>query len=167
MSSARLRPWGRLPRPLYRARQFLSSLRPHIADDERRQLAEFLDGPLLRLFESMPQRDQRHCLDVSQALRRQGCDDRDLLAAALLHDVGKGDVGLLDRVAFVALNAVSPHRLERLAASHRGLAALLAHPKRGAELVAAAGAPEAVARLVAGDPGDPRLALLQAADDSC
>jgi hypothetical protein len=44
--------------------------------------------------------DQQHCYRVMCALRDQGADDPDLLAAALLHDIGKSVVTLssLDRV---------------------------------------------------------------------
>lgn len=161
-----------LPRPLYRARQFFASLRPRIGEAERDEVAAYLTPAQLRLFQAMVGRDQRHCLDVFQALRRHGCDDPDLLAAALLHDVGKGDVRLWHRVAYVLLAAVSPRLLLLLAATDRpswrgALARLHGHPERGAALVAAVGASDAVVRLIRGDPAEGRLALLQAADDSC
>ena len=151
------------PRPLYRARQFFASLRPRIGDDERREAIAYLGEGQSPLFEAMALPDQRHCLDVFQALRRQGHDDRDLLTAALLHDVGKENARLGQRVAYVLLQALSPRLLARLP----GLAALHRHAERGGGLAAGAGATEAVVRLIRGDPADPRSALLQAADDSC
>src|SRR5439155_8624316 len=45
-----------------------------------------------RLFEAMEKRDGRHALEVFGRLRARGVTDRDLLAAALLHDCGKGVV---------------------------------------------------------------------------
>ena len=161
-----------LPRPLYRARQFFASLRPRVGDEERRRADDHLGNALFPLFQAMAPRDQRHCLDVFQALRSQGYDDRDLLTAALLHDAGKGDVHLWQRVAYVLLTATVPSLLGRLAAPgahgwRAGLAAIHHHDERGSRLVAAAGAPDAVVRLIRGEPADPRLALLRAADDSC
>lgn len=154
------------PRPLYRARQFFASLRPRIGDDKRREAIAYLGEGQSPLFEAMALPDQRHCLDVFQALRRQGHDDRDLLTAALLHDVGKENARLGQRVAYVLLQALSPRLLARLAGGG-GLAVLHRHAERGARLAAAAGASDAVVRLIRGDPADPRSALLQAADDSC
>ncbi|MBI1886230.1 MAG: HD domain-containing protein [Chloroflexi bacterium] len=166
-------------RPLYRIRQFLSSLRPRISEGERGQAAEFLHGRLLRLFESMTPRDRRHCLDVFLALRRQGCRDEAVLTAALLHDAGKGPgIRVWHRVLYVLMEAVASGRLERLAeeggSGWRGaLAAILRHPERGAELAADAGASAAAVRLIreheerGAAQGDERLALLRAADDSC
>lgn len=153
-------------RPLYRARQFFAALRPRISNEELDEARAYLDEGLWPLFESMALPDRRHCLDVFQALRRQGHADRDLLTAALLHDVGKGrNIHLWQRVAYVLLEALSPRLLERLAGG--GLAALRRHAERGARLAAAAGANEAVMGLIRGDAADPRSDLLRAADDSC
>lgn len=152
------------PRPLYRARQFFAALRPRISDEELDEARVYLDEGLWPLFESMALPDRRHCLDVFQALRRQGHADRDLLTAALLHDVGKENIRLWQRVAYVLLEALSPRLPERLSG---GLAALHRHAQRGAVLAAAAGASEAVVGLIRGDPADPRSVLLRAADDSC
>jgi len=158
-------------RPLYRARQFLGALRPRISAEEREDAAALLGERLLPLFDGMTPRDRRHCLDVHLALRRRGCQDKEVLLAALLHDAGKGGgVRLWQRVAYVLLEAASPRLLERLA-ERWGLAALHRHAERGAELAVGAGAPPAVVELIRRheerDAGDERSALLRAADDSC
>jgi hypothetical protein len=44
--------------------------------------------------------DRRHGLDVVATLRSDGVTDADVLLAGLLHDVGKGNTGVLPRVAF-------------------------------------------------------------------
>ncbi len=162
-------------RPLYRARQFLGALRPQLVEAELDEAAAVL-GPQLRLlFESMSPRDQRHCLDVYRVLRSHGCEDPEVLAAALLHDCGKGRMGgrrvrLWHRVAYVLLAAGAPGLLER-AASRGGLAVLHQHAERGAELAAALGAPAGVVELIREHEdrshGDDRLRLLRAADDEC
>jgi len=165
-----------LARSLYRSRQFFRSVGASIDDDERAEVARLLNEDQRRLFFSMTARDQRHSLDVLHALLRQGQTDRDLLSAALLHDVGKGSVRLWHRVAYVLIRAASPRLLRKLASgdgSWRGaLAAIADHAERGASLVRAAGASDEVVHLVRchespdGD-ADPRQALLRAADESC
>jgi len=163
-------------RTLYRSRQFFRSVGASIGGDERAEVARFLNEDQLRLFFSMTARDQRHSVDVLHVLLRQGQTDSDLLSAALLHDVGKGRVRLWHRVAYVLIRAASPRLLRRLASSGDGswrgaLAAIGDHAERGASLVRAAGASDAVVHLVrcheSPNDDDPRHALLRAADESC
>jgi hypothetical protein len=55
----------------------------------------------LDLFDQQHVADQRHGLDVLHALRAGGAIDRDLLAAGLLHDCGKGKrVRLVHRIVW-------------------------------------------------------------------
>jgi hypothetical protein len=127
------------------------------------------------LFGSMEVSDQRHALDVFHALKAKGQADASLLAAALLHDVGKGRISVWQRVVFVLLNAVAPRLLCRLASGDgrgwRGaLARSLDHAERGAALAEEAGATPETARLIRlhrAPPGDDAaLAMLQAADEA-
>jgi len=140
-------------------------------------VAQRLNAEQQRLFYAMTARDQRHCLDVFHALERETHSDPELLLAALLHDVGKGPVRLWHRVAYVLIRALSPRLLRRLASDNgsgwrQALASFSDHSRRGAVLVEATGAPEAVVLLVRLHSGaeiaaDPRVALLRAADESC
>ena len=160
---------GPLARALYRCRQFLGALRPRVGAADLAEAEAVLGPALFPLFLTMAPRDQRHCLDVYRRLRAGGCGDGDLLMAALLHDVGKGrQVRLWHRVAYVLLAALAPSLLARAGG---GLGALRDHGQRGAALLRQAGAPPGVVALVAAHEerraGDPRLALLQQADDSC
>jgi hypothetical protein len=163
-------------RAAYRIGQFLGSLRPRVSAGERAELAPLLSAAEQRLFDSMTLRDQRHGLDVCQTLTRQGQHDPALLAAALLHDVGKGRISLWQRVAYVLLRAAAPALLARLAADEgaawrQALWRCLHHPERGAEMAAAAGSAPEVVRLIrlqeSDDSGDSRLRLLRAADEAC
>ncbi len=163
-----------LSRPGYRARQFFGALGARLGEDERRDAASLLGAGLMSLFESMSRRDQRHCFDVYRAVLARGCDDRDVLAAALLHDAGKGRlsgarVRLWHRVAYVVLTAGAPFMLRRLNGGRGGLAALHNHAARGAMLAEAMGATPAIADLIRrheDEPRDARQAALRAADDS-
>lgn len=67
---------------------------------ERTALAAWLTPPQLQLFDGMHRADQRHGLDVVATLRTNGVADPEVLLAGLLHDAGKGDTGVLPRVAY-------------------------------------------------------------------
>ena len=158
----------------HRVRQFVGALRPHVGDAERADAYCYLNAEQQRLFESMMLRDQQHGIEVYRHVRAAAAADLALFTAALLHDSGKGDVRLWQRVAYVALGAGAPSLLSRLA-SERGAGwrqafhRLLHHPDIGADLAAAAGADADIVRMIreqdAAAP-DGRLALLQAADEA-
>jgi hypothetical protein len=98
------------------------------------------------LFFSMTRNDQRHSLTVYRALRERGCADDDLLAAALLHDSGKGAgrVPFVVRPLVVLLRAFAPRALDWLASAprpwfRRPFYHAWRHAEIGAELAAQAG----------------------------
>ena len=81
------------------------------------------------LFNSMLKHDQRHCIDVYTKLREWGCEDLEVLTAALLHDAGKGSmaggrVRLWHRVAYVLLEAGAPQMIRPVSRYSRGIRAL-------------------------------------------
>jgi hypothetical protein len=163
-------------RAAYRVRQCLASLRAGLSPQERQIVADRLSREQQGLFYAMPARDQRHCLDVFHALEGGGCQDEEVLLAALLHDVGKGRIRLWHRVAYVLLRAVWPRLLTGLAERdgrgwRRAMAALRDHAARGATLAEAVGTRATVVELIrhheSAEACDGRLALLRAADDSC
>lgn len=57
---------------------------------ERLQLATWLTSAQGSLFDQMHPADQRHGLDVVQALRADGHESLELLLAGLFHDASKG-----------------------------------------------------------------------------
>jgi hypothetical protein len=87
-----------------------------LGDEDRVILNATLPPDGRALFATMSLNDQRHSLTVYRALRARGCDDADMLAAALLHDSGKGNgrVRLWVRPPFVLLRAFAPGVLRRL-----------------------------------------------------
>ena len=83
-----------------RARQFRTHVTARVGVDERTELSAWLSPPQLALFDSMHIADRRHGLDVVATLREDGVTDDDVLLAGLLHDAGKGHVGVWPRVAY-------------------------------------------------------------------
>ncbi|HEV8193364.1 MAG TPA: hypothetical protein VGP82_18020 [Ktedonobacterales bacterium] len=107
------------------------------------------------LFATMSLNDQRHSLTVYRALRARGCDDPDLLAAALLHDSGKGNgrVRLWVRPPFVLLHVFVPAVLRWLASApapwwRRPFYNAWHHAEIGARCAAEAGLSERTALLI-------------------
>jgi hypothetical protein len=126
----------------------------------------------LALFRSMHPADQRHGLAVRDALTAQGARDPDLLAAALLHDAGKGRTGLLPRVVHAlgqAYGSWIPRLARRLPPLRPGLDRLADHPARSAQLAAEAGCTPRTVELIRWQeaPRDPDLGgLLRLADEA-
>jgi hypothetical protein len=156
-----------LARPLYRTRQVLHALRPRFDGmDLEAALAE-LSATEAQLFLAMERRDQRHALEVYERLKPR-TDDTSVLAAALLHDCGKGSVPVWMRV----LNVVAPWSMPALARPGEGwrgaVYRLQHHAELGAALAREAGSSAATVRLIRGhvEPEEAWMhALLRQADD--
>jgi len=138
---------------LQQVRQQLGFVAP-LSAEERLQVAHWLPASALPLFQTMSAADQRHSLRVCQGLLARECVDEDLLAAALLHDVGKaqGRVPFWTRPAIVLGKLYAPRLLKRLAVYpyegkamsgwRRSLSNAWWHAEIGAELADAAGLSE-------------------------
>lgn len=97
----------------YRAGQFLRALTARVTEEEVAKAIHILTPEAQRLFRRQTVQDQRHALAVYLALREAGHTDRQLLAAALLHDVGKAAAPLSawQRAAIVLLDRFAPRLL--------------------------------------------------------
>lgn len=121
------------------ARRFLGSLRPGgPAPDEEAWVATVLGDGELGLWRQMSGPDRRHAVLVArrtQAALGAAAASRPVLAAALLHDVGKtaSGLGTLGRVAATLAAALGRPRATARIAAYRD------HPTLGADLLAAAG----------------------------
>lgn len=175
----------RLPPPLrrvrarvrYRGGQFFRGFRTGFTTEELAAVRALLSPVELRLFLAMEPRDRRHSYDVLRWLEvtagSQEPSDT-LRKAALLHDVGKGRLGVWDRVAFVLVEAASPRLVDVLGAPggsrwRTALWRLRHHARLGADALSQAGIDARVIELVASHTGaspsgDRELARLIEAD---
>lgn len=166
----------------YRIWQMWRALTPRPLDAaDRAILAATLPPAGRSLFAAMSRNDQRHSLSVYHALRARGFSDPELLAAALLHDSGKGGgrVRLWMRPTVVLLRAGAPALLTWLARPsttgidtgvprwRRPFYYAWRHAETGAELAARAGLSARVVLLIRThhDPRGP-AAELHAVDDA-
>ncbi len=137
---------------------------------------------LAALYRRMRRSERQHSVRVLQRLLDAGQTHPDLLAAALLHDVGKTRLrfSLPEKVLVVLVKALAPAAYRRWGSGpargwRRPFAVSIQHPAWGAEMVAAAGGSPLAVELVRrhADPleGPPRseadrlLLALQAVDD--
>ena len=159
--------------------RFLRGFRWAVTPDEVRLARDLLGPEELLRFAALQGRERRHAMDVvrylhAHDLQVDGAPSRELLVAALLHNVGKGSLHLHERVAYTLLRLLAPRLLDPLASPagfgfRRAMAAQRDHAQRGAELLAELGVSERVQELVrrhhdalAGD--DAELARLIEAD---
>ena len=160
----------------YRVAQFFHTFWTSLRSVDTVYAARHLPPDLLRLFERMAHTEQYHAIDVCRALEAQGRTDPDLLAAALLHDVGKiqAPPRIWDRVIAVLGEYFVPASAVRWSAGeprglHRGFVIRRIHPEWGAALAQQAGASPRTVALISQHhalPGEnAELAALQAADE--
>lgn len=179
--SVALLPLRRFGRWRYRVGQVLGGFRTAVDPEDARRIVALLSEAELQLFLSMRPRDRRHGAETLRHAERLSADQpaapsRELLIAALLHDVGKGPLRVEDRVTYVLLRAISPRLVDRLARAEglrwRGaLWRLRYHAEVGAAQLSAIGSAPRVVELTALHHDDPvpsddaELAWLLEADE--
>jgi hypothetical protein len=159
-----------------RARRFFASFRPRLDVGDRSLAEEWLTPRQLALFGSQSAADQRHGIAVARLLLRSGYSCRDLVVAALLHDVGKREATFTPwhRTAIVMLETGAPWLL-RFLARHRQVKWLApfwahsVHAAAGSEFAARAGASDRAVYLIRWHhtrrPNDEELCMLEWADN--
>lgn len=176
-------------RLLYRTRQFWQAINPRSTNQGIEQLTTVLTPAQIRLFQRMQKSEQGHSLVMLNELLQQGEKDADLLAAALLHDVGKtrAPLRVWERVLVVITRGICPDCIRRWGAQdardlesglgwRRAFVVAEHHPAWGADLAAACGTSPIAVSLIArhqeqlssemNDPEDILLRKLQAVDDN-
>jgi hypothetical protein len=138
---------------LWQVRQQLGRVEP-LYEEEQQEVARWLPPSALPLFATMSPADQRHSLRVCRGLLARGCTESDLLAAALLHDVGKAEgrvpfwtrptivLGKLFGVGFMSRLAAYPDPAGRLPSWRKSLGYAWWHAEIGAQLAERAGLSE-------------------------
>jgi exopolyphosphatase/pppGpp-phosphohydrolase len=175
-----------LGRVLYRVRQFYLALRADADPRDLEQARSVLTPAQMALFTGMQSNERAHAMSVYRQLMVQGETSSDLLAAALLHDVGKSlsPLRLWERVLIVLARAVFPAQSRRwgnlpaagLRGWRRAFVVAEQHPAWGAALAAEASASPRLVALIRlhqelpstdADPETRRLlSKLQAVDDN-
>lgn len=155
-----------------KARQFRAHVRARVSPRERDELASWLSAAQLAMFDSMHVADRRHGLDVVATLRADGVRDGDALVAGLLHDAGKGDTGVLPRIAFSLGQRYGPWiwRAASVVPFWRAaIRRLKTHAETSARLADAAGCSPRTVELIRNQdaPRDPEFGeLLRLADEA-
>lgn len=155
-----------------RVAQLIGHLTARVTAGEEALAWRVLPPAAWRLFAGMPVADRRHALDVARDLLARGHDDRELLAAALLHDVAKGRcLRLWHRIGGVLLEAAAPRLLRRLASPaprswRHPWYLFVHHAALSADGALAAGCSPRTADLIRGRGGDAAQAALDAADEA-
>ncbi len=100
---------------VYRTWQFWQALLASPSANDLELVRSVLSPEQIRLFELMQSEEQVHCIKVARRLLEKQHDHPDLLAAALLHDVGKINhpLQLWERAWLVIGNAFFPKQVSR------------------------------------------------------
>jgi HD domain len=171
-----------ISRLAYRSRQFWNALFASRKRIPTEALLPHLTSAQLMLFRRMQPSEQVHAYQIFKRLDTSGQTNPDLLAAALLHDVGKilHPLSIFDRVTVVFGKRFFRTAAQRRAEGRpRGLrlpfVVAARHAEWGADLATQAGATSRTVELVRhhhdlrppglGIQTDRLLAALQAADD--
>jgi putative nucleotidyltransferase with HDIG domain len=139
----------------YRVQQFYRSIFQGPPRDEAAIVEPHLPPELSTLFFQMSDADRAHSIRVLSDLHENGERDPDLLAAALLHDVGKcrSPINSIERTLAVLAERWMPSRVD--AWSHgepvgwrKPFVVSRHHPSWGADMVQQAGGSETLAKLI-------------------
>jgi putative nucleotidyltransferase with HDIG domain len=116
---------------------------------------QYLSPQLFQLFLKMSPAEQAHALRVLSVVRDRGFDDPALLAAALLHDVGKSRYSLFpwERAWIVLANVFFPEKTEAWGQGsptgwRKAFVVAAQHAEWGAAMAAAHGASELAEKLI-------------------
>ncbi|MBK5107702.1 MAG: HD domain-containing protein [Anaerolineales bacterium] len=147
---------------LYRSRQFWQALSSGPSQGDVELVSSVLTDPQIELFQCMQASEQIHSIQVFHELRYQGEKNPDLLAAALLHDVGKtrSPLRIWERAIIVIVGAVCESCVHKWGTNknvhpgsgpgwRRAFIVAEQHPAWGADLAAECGTSPVAVSLIA------------------
>ena len=139
----------------YRVGQFFRALTARVSEREIEQATRILPPQAQVLFRRHAVQDQHHALSVYRSLQESGETNPHLLAAALLHDIGKSSAHLsaVHRAIIVLLDRFMPRLLEGADQGNargwrRAFVLQAAHPELGAGLARSAGCSSLTVQLI-------------------
>lgn len=155
----------------YRVGQFVRALTATVSQDESEDAMRILTLEAQALFHRQTIQDQRHAVTVYHGLRQAGHINPQLLAAALLHDVGKAATRIpsWQQAVIVLLERFAPRLLARLSRGElvqrwrRPFVVHARHPQVGARWAQEAGCSPLTVALIRRH--QERLATSQAEED--
>lgn len=162
-------------RPFYRVQQFTRAVYPSLGSDDYAMVESVLSPGEIKLFSEMTPGMQKHGLNVFKYLREKGQNDNDLLKGALIHDIGKGKMGLFCRILVVLMEAFCPAWIRKMASENQSswrneLYLHLNHAELGAEMARVAGSSGRVVGLIRNHHRrysiDPLVQILRIADEA-
>lgn len=140
---------------LYRARQFWQAISAAPKAQDLELASRWLEPSLLALFLRLQPSEQAHSLSILRQLSEQGESEPDLMAGALLHDVGKVccPLSVWERIIIVLGRAIFPSLVKKWGRGEprgwrRPFVVAERHAVWGAELAAQAGASARTVRLI-------------------
>lgn len=124
-----------------RAGQFFRAVFAKVTEEDREYVKKYLPQKGEKLFFEAAVFDQAHALSVARSIEEfEYAGDKDfLIRLALLHDVGRRNISVFDKVFCVLMNAVSEKFAKKLAKYVRSLYIYYNHPEIGAKLLKDAG----------------------------
>jgi len=139
----------------YRASQFFQAIFCKPDHDQLMEVLSILPAEMAALFQRLPPADQCHSISVFHTLKEAGEKEPDLLAAALLHDVGKSrfHLNIFERVLIVLVESNFPQRARRWGQGKpdgwkRCFVVAVQHPAWGADMVSSAGGNKTLVGLI-------------------
>ena len=142
-------------RLLYRIRQTWSALTAKPEKSDLEEVEKFLSPSQFTLFKELHPSEQSHSIAVYRPLLDNNAKQPDLLAAALLHDIGKNryPIKFWDRIAIVLGKGLAPSLVETWGEAEpdswkRPFVVSHKHAGWGAQMAADAGASQLTVDLI-------------------
>lgn len=105
---------------MYRVKQFYLAITSKVEEEDKKFINLYLDKNELDLFNKLPIHEQTHSLRTAKSVKeeclKQNLDDKKLIKAALLHDIGKiqNNLNVIDKSIIVLLDKITKGKAKKL-----------------------------------------------------